>query len=325
MRYHAPFNRLVVCTAVTGLLAATVLAKGDRHVIEGIVVRVNDRILTISDMRMRAVERAAETGKPLTPDQYPELVNDAADELCLLERAAELKIEVPDEEVDGAIKQLREQNRIKDEAAFEHMLQSMGMTLDQLKRRMRDTMLVNRVLGHEVGDLPVTEEELKQRYEREKSQFEIPESVHLEHIILPIAGDESDEAAKMADARRLVAAARSAGNFLQLVNQEVKAGHGSGGDLGVISVTDLRPEVRDAIAKVPTGGISDPFVSAAGVHVVRVVERIPPSVRPFKDVVAELREAELAERYRAKLRSVVDGLKKRYVVETHPELFTPAS
>ena len=36
--------------------------------------------------------------------------------------------------------------------------------------------------------------------------------------------------------------------------------------------------------------------------------------------VEELRQREMADRYRTHLASVVEGLKKRYVVEVHPEL-----
>ncbi len=108
--------------------------------------------------------------------------------------------------------------------------------------------------------------------------------------MLPVAADKSDEAATLAAARRLVAAARSGGDFKALVQQEVKAGRATGGDLGIVLVTDMRAEVRDAIAKLKPGEISDPFESPAGVHIVQVIERIPPTVRPFKEVEDELRE-----------------------------------
>jgi len=92
-----------------------------------------------------------------------------------------------------------------------------------------------------------------------------------------------------------------------------------------VAVNDLRPEVREAVANLKPGAISDPFVSSAGVHVVRLLERIPPGFKPFSEVSDDLRQREMAERYRKKMHSVVDDLKKRYVVEVHPELFTPAA
>lgn len=309
---------------LTSIILATAAAAAQPHVVEGIVVRVNDRILTTTDIRDRAKEQAAETGKPVTPDQYPALIQEAADEMCMLERANELKLEVSSEELNAAIQQLREQNHVADDAAFENQLHDLGLTVEGLRARVRDNILVSRLLKHELGDLPITEAELRQRFDREKDKFTIGERVHLEHLVLPVAADKSDEAATLAAARRLVAAARSGGDFKALVQQEVKAGRATGGDLGIVLVTDMRSEIREAIAKLKPGEISDPFESPAGVHVVQVIERIPPTVRPFKEVEDELRNSELADRYRAHLSSVVADLKKRYSIEIHPELMTEA-
>jgi len=303
--------------------ATPALADEPRRLVEGIVVRVNDRILTTSDMRQRVAERLAETGRPVPPAQYPDLVRDAADELCMLERGVELKIEVSDDEVSAAVKDLRVQNRVEDEATFEQMLLSTGMTLKSLRARLRDTMIVNRVLSREVGNFPITEEELRQRLARDEELYREPEKVHLEHVVYSLAPDDKDRAEKEAAARRLVAAVRAGGDFLTLVKQETETGLATGGDLGELVDTDLRDEIRLAVALLKPGEVSDPFFSLAGVHVVRVVERIPSKVKPFETVVEELRQREMSDRYRDRMTGIVEDLKKRYVVEVHPELFQP--
>jgi parvulin-like peptidyl-prolyl isomerase len=302
------------------MLTAAPLLAADRQLVEGIVVRVNDRILTTADMRQRAADQAAETGRPFPPEGYPDLVQQVADEMCILERAAELKLEVSNEEVDARLMQLRQDNHIPDDASFEAMLRSTGLTLDGLKARVRDGILVQRLISREVGDLAITEEELRQRYEKEKDTFMIGERAHLEHIVMPLAADHSNLEVTLAAARRLVAAARASGDFKALVESEMAAGHGTGGDLGVVVVNDLRPEVRNVVVALKVGEISDPFTSSAGVHVIQLLERIPPSARPFAEVENQLRQQEMDQRYRDHITSVVTELKKRYVVETHPEL-----
>jgi parvulin-like peptidyl-prolyl isomerase len=241
----------------------------------------------------------------------------------MLERGVELKIEVSDDEVSAAVKELRVQNRVEDEATFEQMLLSTGMTLKSLRARLRDTMIVNRVLSREVGNFPITEEELRQRLARDEELYREPEKVHLEHVVYPLAPDDKDRAEKEAAARRLVAAVRAGGDFLSLVKQETEAGLATGGDLGELVDTDLRDEIRLAVALLKPGEVSDPFLSLAGVHVVRVVERIPSKVKPFEAVVEELRQREMSDRYRDRMTGIVEDLKKRYVVEVHPELFQP--
>ncbi len=304
------------------IVAALLGVATSAEVIEGIVVRVNERILTIGDMHRRVLEKAAELGKPIPAAEYPALVQEAADELCLLERAQELKIEIASEEVDRAVTQLRENNRIETEAAFDAMLRDMGLSLASLRSRLRDTIAINRTLQKEVGELPITEQELKSRWEREREAFLMPEKVHIIHAVFA-AEDELKRERELARARRLAAAAASGGDFAALVAAEVEQGNASGGDLGELAISDLRSEVRQVVEALQPGEISEPFVTSAGVHVLQLVSRTPPTVKPFTpEVREELYQKELAQRYQARLREVVDSLKQRYVVETRPELFT---
>ena len=303
--------------------AAAFAVAADRQLVEGIVVRVNDRILTVADMRKRVLERAAETGAPLPPDAYAAMVAEAADDLCILERATELKVEVADEEVSEQLKGLREQNKIETDEQFEQTLRGLGLTVDQLRARMREQMLINRVMTREVGNVPITEEELRQRFAREQDNYRVPAQVHLEHLIFPVGLEQGGAARTLARAQQLVAAVRSGRDFGAVLKEETESGAATGGDLGKVAIPDLRPEVRDAVANLKAGEVADPFRTQAGVHVVRLLERTPEGVKPFSEVTTELRQREMAERYRSKMHSVVDDLKKRYVVEVHPELFKP--
>ena len=311
---------LLFATAAT---AAAFAAAADRQLVEGIVVRVNDHILTVADMRKRVAERTAELGAAVPPEAYATLVEEAADDLCILERAVELKIEVAEEEISEQLQGLREQNKIETDEQFEQTLRTMGLTLDQLRGRMREQMLINRVMSREVVNVPVTEEELRQRFAREQDNYRVPEQVHLEHLVFPVGLEQGDAGRTLARARQLVAAVRSGREFAAVLKEETESGAASGGDLGKVAVPDLRPEVRDAVAALKSGEVADPFQTPAGVHVVRLLERTPAGVKPFSEVTTELRQREMAERYRAKMRSVVDDLKKRYIVEVHPEMFKP--
>jgi parvulin-like peptidyl-prolyl isomerase len=307
---------------VLAMLLLAAPAAAERKLVEAIVVRVNERILTVADLRQRAVVRAAETGKPLTAEEIPQFLQEAVDELCLLERAAELKIEVDRADVDAAVASLKEQNRITDDQAFEQLLANLGLTRAQLAERLSATITINRTLQKEVGQLPITEEELRKRYEQEKKRFAIPEKVHLEHILFPTKPDGSDGKAQWERAQRFVAAVRGGADFAKLLAEELARGDATGGDLGEISVPDLREEVARAVAGLQPSQVSDPFATPAGVHVVRLVAKIPGSYKPFSEVLEQLRNEELDRRYRQRLRSVVDSLKTRYVVEVHPEYFS---
>jgi len=302
------------------LVASVAAAGSNRQVVEGIAVRVNDRILTVSEVRQRITEMSPEGLASLAPDQLASFLNELGDEMCLLERAAELRIELTSDEVTQAVRQLREENQITDDQEFEAMVRASGMTMERLRQRIRESMLINYVMSREVGNIPITEEELRQRYERDRERFRTPEKVHLYHLIFNLNVDRSDLDTRQAEARRLAVAARAGGDFLALVEEEISRGGSSGGDLGMIAISDLRSEVAEAVSAIQTGEISEPFTSPAGVHLVKVVERVPSSFQSFRDVVETVREQELADRYRGRLEGVVERLKRRYVVEVFPEL-----
>jgi peptidyl-prolyl cis-trans isomerase SurA len=308
----------LLAAACLGLAPGVALA--ETELVEGIVVRVNERILTTREFAHRVQERSAETGKPIEVSEYPQVIDDAVNDFCMLERAAELKIEVEDDEVEAAVKGLREQNQVTDDAAFERSLKTMGMTVDGLKARLRETITINRLLSKEIGPIPVTEAELQDLYERDKEAYRVPEGVRLQHVIFSIGLEDEGGQRAMAAASRLVAASRAGQDFSTLVQEQVAAGAATGGDLGVVRLPDLRKELADALAKMKPGEISDPLKTSSGVHVFKLLERVPTSYKPFSEVVNELRERELSERYRSHMNGVVESVKKRYVVETHPEL-----
>lgn len=292
----------------------------ERTLVEAIVVRVNDRILTTRDIERRLEERVGELRRPLVAADLTALLQDITEDLCILERAAELRITVDDPEIDNAVARLREQNQVKDDADFEESLRNMGMTREQLRTRVQENIMVNRLLAREVARPQVTDEELKRRYARDQERYRIPAQIRLEHIIFAVGNEPGDEDRALASARRLAAAARSTDSFLDLVTSEVDAGRATGGDLGLVAVPDLRQEVAAAVASLKPGEISEPFRTPAGIHVVRLADRIAASVRPFAEVAEELRLREEEERYRSHISAIVEGLKKRYVIEVHPEL-----
>src|SRR5262249_4663978 len=81
-----------------------------------------------------------------------------------------------------------------------------------------------------------------------------------------------------------------------------------GGDLGWADQTQLVPEIRNEVAGMNKGEISDPILGSSGWHIVRLVDTKPAGPRPLAEVkdtlVATLRQRkiqELQQAYIAKL------------------------
>jgi parvulin-like peptidyl-prolyl isomerase len=312
-------RRKWVGAIATALVMSSVAWGGDRQVVEAILVRVNDRIVTISDFRERLeVELSQLPSRPEGEelDRFAHQFFQAqVDELILLERAREKKLTVEDEMVDKAIAELREQNQLQDDAAFKAALAGAGLTEQALRDRYRHNMLLQRAVQSEIKPSEITEEEIRQRYEANKEQYRVPAKVELEQVFLPAADDGPDRRQVMLTAQGLVERVRGGADLraeATLAGAEIQ-------ELGAIPETDLRAELQQILAPLADNGLSDPLETAGGVQVVRLVRRIPAGYQPFEEVEESIRRQLSQGAYQDQTKGMVERLKGEYLVEIHED------
>lgn len=304
-----------VYAAVFAVALTATVATAERTVLETILVRVNDRIVTVNDFKVRLRQELSQVS-PMPKGQdlreYTEgLFRTMVDEMLLLERAEERRINVDDETVDAAIDNLREQNDLLDDEAWQEALASSGMTIESLRARYRQSILLSRAVQSEIRPTEITEEEVRMRYDKDKELYKVPAKVDLEQLFFPVSESGSDEAQVLRVARGLVERV-SGGSDLRaeatLAGIEVQ-------DLGAIPVADLRGDLRQALEGVPDGGFTEPLVTAGGVQVIHLVERIPEGYQSFEEVEDDIKRRMAANAYQEQSREFVEGLKEEYLVE----------
>jgi parvulin-like peptidyl-prolyl isomerase len=317
-RVEAMRSRVVLVSVLVILTAlAAVVSAEDRVVLEGILVRVNDNIVTISDFTKRLRTELTQLQTAPSEDEIRQLtekmLSEIVDELVLLERASEKHIEVNEKMVDQALQNLREDNNLLDEEAWAQAVESSGLTLDQLRDRYRRTILLQRAVQGEVRPLEITEEELRQLYQQQIEQYSVPEKVVLQQVVITAEGSAVDDAMRRAEGMvervrkgaDLKAEATLAGSQLQ--------------DLGAIPLADCRPELRAALDKIEDGGVTDPLLVPGGVQVILLVQTIPAGYQPFDEVVDTIRRQVSADSYQGQTRALVEKLKKEYLVEVYQD------
>lgn len=307
----------VIVVLIGALMMALVAHGAERVIVEGVLVRVNERIVTISDFTERLRQELSQM--PAQPNNeelrgFTEmLLNEMVSELVLLERAQEKRLTIEDAQVDAAIENLREENNLEEDEAWEEALVSAGMTVEALRERYYRSMLLQRVVQGEVRPVEITEEELRQQYELDKEKYSVPAKVNLEQVYL--ADDGSDSAGLVRRARGIVERVRDGADFkaeATLAGSELQ-------ELGAIPVDDCRPELKQALEPLDDGGLTDPLIIAGGIQIVRLVQRIPAGYQPFEDVVGQIRRQRSEESYEGQTRGLVEKLKSQYLVEVHQE------
>jgi len=134
-----------------------------------------------------------------------------------------------------------------------------------------------------------SEEEIKKAYEANKNAFPAPAQYNLAQIFLssPENADKQAAAAVQKKAADLAAKARTKGtDFAQLAKEssDHKDTAPKGGDLGWLAENQILPEIRAVAEKMEKGDVSMAIRSPTGWHIVKLIDKKPPSTRPLPEV-----------------------------------------
>jgi parvulin-like peptidyl-prolyl isomerase len=304
---------------IASIIVASAAMAAERQVLEGILVRVNDEIVTISDFRSRLAQELAQIPEKPTQSQVGEyadqLLENVVNEMVLIERAREKNI-VPEEgAVDGAIEGMREENSLQDDMLFQAALKEAGLTEETLRERYARSFMIQRAAQGEIRPTEITTEELRWIYEEEKEEFAVPAKIELEQMIFPVDDGGSNEEEVIRRAEAMLDRVKQGADLkaeATLAGVELQA-------LGAIPEEDLRPELRQVLATVGEGEFTAPFASVGGVQVLRLVRRIPAGYQPFEEVEPDIRRRESERLFFEQRSGFIDLLKQDYLVEVHKE------
>jgi len=299
----------------------------------------------------KAYRRTPQASEPLSEDETLTaklaLLNELIIQDILLARARELKIELPDTEVDAAFADAKKNMT---EQAFQQELTKRNLTAGDMREELRRDLLSQKVVDKEVtSQVIVTDKDITDFFNANKAQFNrAEESYHIAQIVItPVrepqpANRSGDDAATpqeaAAKAQMLMERLKSGVAFGDLAadfSEDARTAP-RGGDLGWVPVSALQqvpPALRDAVLKTTPGTVR--IVSNGGAHTLLLVVahdtagQKDPSMPAVKEGISSTikgrRDQLLRAAYLASLRNdtvVVNYLAKR-VVESKGKM--PAS
>jgi peptidyl-prolyl cis-trans isomerase SurA len=291
-----------LCTILTALAVASLTgacgskpANAPASVSDDAWAVVDSREIKRDDVE-KAYRRRPDAAKTLSDEEALAaklgVLNDLIVQDILLAKARELKIELPDTELDAAYNQAKKD--IPDEA-FDRELKARNLTAADMREGLRRELLAQKVLEREVvGKVTITDQEVTDFYNANREQFNVPEeSYHLAQIAVTpvrdaqVANRTGDDAtspqAAGAKVNMLVEKLKSGASFREMAADysEDPESAPRGGDLGFVPVSRLKqapPQLRDAVLKTTPGRVS--VVTVGGVHtIVLVVSREPAGQR----------------------------------------------
>ena len=250
-----------------------------------IVAVVNSEPITNNEVRTRMLryeQQLAQQGSALPPRAQlaREVLERLITEKAQLQVARETGVRVDDALVDQAEQNIARQNGIA-VPELRRRMASDGIDVAQFRDDLRNQILLQRLRDRELEQrVKVTDLDIEQ-YLRDQQQDGVGDpaltELNLAHIL--VAVPENAPAAQVeqaqAKARQLLQRARAGEDFAKLAreNSDAAGAAQNSGVIGARTADRLPPLFVDAARELQAGGVSDVIRSAAGFHIVKVLEK----------------------------------------------------
>ncbi|HEU4634935.1 MAG TPA: peptidylprolyl isomerase [Edaphobacter sp.] len=298
----------------------------DGVVVEDVIARVNDRIISRSDMERSIQQLTAENQQNQVPaseaaDHQKNLLRDMIDQQLLLSRAKELGLNA-DAEVIRRLDEIRKQNHLDSMEDLEKAARQQGVSFEDFKANIRNSILTQQVVRDEVGrHIQMTQGTEQAYYDAHKNEFAQPEQVRLSEILVPTPADASDAVVAQAKAKAdsLAEKIKAGADFADVAKQNSGGPTASqGGDLGLFKRGALAKVLEDQTFSLPAGGVTAPIRTRQGFVILKVTEHQQAGVPPLKEIEPQVQEAIYMQQIQPALRAYLTKLREDAYIDIKP-------
>lgn len=296
-------------------------------VVEDVIARVNDQIINRSDVERAQQELLRENQQAnATPaeaaQRQKDLLRDMIDKQLLLSKAKELGLNA-DAEVIRRLDEIRKQNHLDSMEALEKAAAAQGVSFEDFKANIRDSILTQQVVRDEVGRrLQMTQGQEQAFYEAHKQEFAQPEQVTLSEILISTPADADAAALDAAKAKADdVEAKLKAGAKFDELAKAVSSGStaAQGGDLGQYKRGGLKSQLlEDATFALKAGQVTAPIRTRQGYIILKVDEHQYAGTPALKDVEPQVQEAMYMDQLQPALRAYLTKAREEAFIDIAP-------
>lgn len=244
----------------------------------------------------------SDTGKQAVSEQEKYLIQSMVVQTIMNQKAAEMKLFSSDKEIDNAVQEkldaLKKQYTTEDE--FNKKLKESDMTLDLLKKYLRNQVIGDKVYDYMVKDVTVTDDEIKKYYEENKYNLgDKPSTMEVSHILV---GTEAEAKTVKQDLDK--GADFAAVSTKYSIDTAAKQ---NGGSLGEVKFNDPGYDagfVKAAMA-LKVGQISDPVKTQYGYHIIKVTKRTENPAADYDKVKDSIKETLLTDKQETKYQTTI--------------------
>lgn len=323
MRNKAVNGRLFMLAAMVALAWPGTVAPQDdnnRVLLEEIVARVQDEIITLTDLERSRQLLRRELGQKYAgaaleekvKEEQRDLLRDLIDQSLLVQRGTAMGLSV-EAEVIKRLDRIRQDQGLQSMEELERAVAAQGMDFEDFKQQLREQLLTQMVIQRDVaGKVIVDSEQVREYYLEHRDELEQPERVRLREILVSTEGYTASELTDREDrVRELLAKIRSGEKFEELAREYSDAPTAAdGGDLGYFEPEKLAPAIREILDKLREGGVSDPMRTPQGYLILQLVEHVPAGIPPLESIKGELVQRLYFDQVQPALREYLSDLRR---------------
>jgi len=311
--------------------ALSCLAQKKSVVVEEVIARVNNDAITRSDLE-RARSEMQQEAQQDCPKCLPEEINqrvatedknvlrDLIDNSLLVQRGKDMGVNV-ETDVIKRLDEIRIQNNIASMEELETQIDKSGVSFEDFKNNIRNQMLQQEVIRHEVGSKIILDHaQVQKYYDEHKAEFVRPEQVTLREIFVSTEGkQESEIPALRKKADDLLQRFKNGEDFGELAKHFSDGSTAKqGGDLGRFEHGQLASNIEQAVFALQRLQTTDVIPTKTGFLILQVGEHYAAGQQPEEKIDNEIQDRLYNERLRPTLRAYLETLREDSYVAVKP-------
>jgi peptidyl-prolyl cis-trans isomerase SurA len=291
----------------------------DDTVTDRVIAVVNNDAITLGELQESIysyrAENASQRSGPSDDELRRDFLNRLIDNRLQLQEADREKVVVEEVELNEEFLERIKRYGAKTEEEFEKLVRSQGVTVDAIKKRLRDGLKVQKLVRRKVTlRVSVTEAEITRYLDENRSKLETGLSFHARHILVtPETNDDAGWESARIKAEMLRTQLEDGADFVELARQHSRdASAKDGGDLGTLKRGELAPEIESELLTLGPGQVSRPVRSPLGFHVFRLESKDSlesPSIRQ------QIRDILFRQQFDTRLEAWLKEIKQRAIIE----------
>ncbi|MCI0403551.1 MAG: peptidylprolyl isomerase [Acidobacteria bacterium] len=315
---------LCAASRLSGQAAGQHEESNNRVVLEQIVARVNNQIITLSDLEVARQRVRRELGDQFSGAELQQklqegeanLLRDLIDQQLLVQRGEDLGLSI-EPEVIRYLDRLRQDLNLPSMEALEAAITQRGMSFEDYRQDVRNQIMTRMVMQREVaGKVMLDEQVVRDYYLQHREEMARPEQVHLREILVSTVGAAGEALeAREERVREALEKIRKGEPFEEVAkNYSDSPTAAEGGELGLFEPDKLSEAIRDVVMKLRAGGVTDPLQTPQGYLILQLVQHYAAGVPAFEVVESEIRQKLYFDQVQPALREYLSQMRRENFV-----------